>query len=114
MMSKACQRVVRGGPSSTVSLLGGSMRIGNRLGIAVVGAWFAATSVSLAADVARRVQPVPLGGSLSGQSGDQHYGVYVPTQFGGVLTVSATDGKVGTITGPDGRERTNGEEVGNN
>ncbi|MCA1684966.1 MAG: hypothetical protein LC745_03075 [Planctomycetia bacterium] len=91
------------------------MRIGKRLGIAAVGAWLAATAVTLAtgADVARRVQPVPLGGSLPGQSGDHHYGVYVPTRFGGVLKVAATDGKLGPILGPDGRERANGEEVGN-
>ena len=92
------------------------MRIGNRLGIAVVGAWLAAMTVTLAtgADVAKRVQPVPLGSSLTGQSGDQQYGVYVPTRFGGMLTVAATDGTLGPITGPDGRPRTNGAEVGNN
>jgi len=92
------------------------MRIGNRLGMAVVGAMFAAITATLAtgADAAKRVQPVPLGGSLAGQSGERHYGVYVPTRFGGELTLKTTSGTIGRIVGPDGRERTNGKEVGNN
>ena len=92
------------------------MRIGNRLGMAVVGAWLAVATANLAAraDAARRVQPVPLGGSLSGQSGDRQYGVYIPTKFGGELTVKTTGGTLGPIVGPDGRERANGSEVGNN
>ena len=92
------------------------MRIGSRLGIAVVGVWIATATVTLAAeaDPARRVQPVPLGGSLSAQSGDQHFGVYVPTKFGGELTVTTTAGTVAQIVGPDGRDRANGREVGNN
>ena len=54
-------------------LLGGSMRIGNRLGGAVVWAIVAAMAATLGrgADAAERVQPVPLGGSLAGQSGDR-------------------------------------------
>ena len=92
------------------------MRIGNRLGMAVIGAWLAAMAVTpgAGADATRRVVPVPLGGTLSGQAGDQHFGVYVPTKFGGMLSVKTTEGKVGTIVGPDGRERANGSEVGNN
>ncbi len=91
------------------------MRIGSRLGNAAIGALLAAMTATLAAgaDATKRVQPVLLGGLLSGQSGEQHYGVYVPTKFGGVLTVSTTDGTIGPIVGPDGRERTNGQEVGN-
>ncbi len=89
------------------------MRIVKRFGIAAIGAWFAAMSVTLAvADVAKRVQSVPLGGATSEQSSDQQYGVYIPTRFGGVLTVTTTDGELGPIIGPDGRERTNGGEVG--
>ena len=81
------------------------MRIGNRLGMVVVGAMLATTTATLAAgaDAAKRVQPVPLGGSLADQSGEQHFGVYVPTQFGGELTVKTTAGTIGTIVGPDGR-----------
>ena len=92
------------------------MRIGNRLGMAAVGALLAAMSATLArgADEAKRVQPVPLGGELLDQTGDHYYGVYVPTKFGGELTVKATAGKVGPIVGPDGRERANGSDVGMN
>ncbi len=61
---------------------------------------------------ADRVKPVPLGGSLSEQTGDQYFGVYVPTRFGGALTVKSTAGKIASITGPDGKPRSNGGEVG--
>jgi hypothetical protein len=92
------------------------MRIGNRLGAAALAAVAATAGATLAvgADGAQRVQPVPLGGSLSGQSGDRHFGVYVPTKFGGELTVSTTSGKLGPVVGPDGRERSNGRDVGMN
>src|SRR5262249_38712170 len=66
------------------------------------------------AGVAERVQPVPLGGAISEQEGDRQFGVYVPTQFGGELTIKTTVGTVSKITGPDGRERRNGQEVGRN
>src|SRR4051812_10414601 len=92
------------------------MRIGNRLGVAAIAAIIAtsgATSV-VGQDAVKRVQPVPLGGSLSGQTGEHHYGVYVPTKFGGELKVEATAGKVGPILGPDGKERANGQDVGGN
>ncbi len=39
--------------------------------------------------------------------------MYVPTRFGGNLTVKASAGRVEAITGPDGRPRLNGEDVGN-
>src|SRR5579871_2355518 len=93
---------------------GGSMRIGNRLVGRVAGAIVAVlTATSAPRAVAdEQVQPVPLGGSLTGQKGDRYFGVYVPTRFGGVLTIKSTSGKVQAIKGPDGRERRNGEEVG--
>jgi hypothetical protein len=92
------------------------MRIGNRLGVAALTAAIAAAGATLAvgADAPKRVQPVPLGGSLAAQSGDQHYGVYVPTRFGGELTVRTTSGEVSALTGPDGRPRGNGQDVGMN
>jgi len=92
------------------------MRIGNRIGVAAVGAVFAVISVSMAAraDEPKRVHPVPLGGTLANQVGDQSFGVYVPTLYGGVLTVTTTGGSVGQILGPDGRQRGNGQEVGMN
>ena len=92
------------------------MRIGNRLGGAVVWALVAATSAisGAGASAAERVQPVPLGGSLGDLSGDRRYGVYVPTRFGGELAIKSSSGTVGAITGPDGRERQHGQEVGEN
>ena len=47
------------------------MRIGNRLGTVAVAAGLAAMTATLAAgaDATKRVQPVPLGGSLVAQSG---------------------------------------------
>jgi hypothetical protein len=93
------------------------MRIGNRLGGWTVWTLVVATvAIITPAQAAERVQvqPVPLGGSLAGQSGDRSYGVYVPTRFGGVLAIKATSGRVEALTGPDGRPRRNGEEVGQN
>jgi hypothetical protein len=92
------------------------MRIGSRLGLAVVGLIIAATAAGRAtgADAVKRVRPVPLGGELVAQTGELQFGVYVPTKFGGVLTVHVSHGTIGTITGPDGRERSNGQDVGNN
>ncbi len=90
------------------------MRIGSKLVAAVawviVGA--STTAAPGAADV-ERVRPVPLGGALADQSGDRSFGVYVP-RFGGALSVKTTAGTVERLTGPDGRPRTNGGEVGEN
>ena len=99
------------------------MRIGNRLGVAAIAALAATAMAGVAAAAAargdagapdaKRVTTVPLGGSLGSQTGDHFFGVYVPTRFGGELTVKTTDGRVGTLKGPDGRDRENGREVGN-
>ena len=70
----------------------------------------AATPQGAAADEPAR--PVPLGGTLIGQLGDRFYGVYVPTRHGGTLTITASDGAVEAIIGPDGRPRSNGQELG--
>ena len=70
------------------------MRIGSRVGMAVAGAMIAAATVSVAAeDKAVQRVLVPLGGSVSEPPGD-HFGVYVPTRFGGELTIGATGGWV--------------------
>jgi hypothetical protein len=61
-----------------------------------------------------RVVPVPVGGTVTARMGESDFGVYVPTRFGGNLTVKTTSGTVEALTGPDGRTRTNGQEVGNN
>ena len=76
-------------------------------GIAIVAGCLGATPAR-----ADRVTPVPLGGSLADQKGEHSYGVYVPTRFGGVLSVKATAGTVEALTGPDGKPRISGEEVG--
>lgn len=91
------------------------MRIGIRLGGAMAWTIVAAVSASFAfgADEGR-VQPVLLGGTVPGLSGDRYYGVYIPTRFGGVLTVSTTGGDIAALTGPDGRPRTNKQDVGLN
>jgi len=92
------------------------MRIGNRLGVVAVGLALAASVATRTsrADSAKRVQPVPLGGSIAGQSEGRQFGVYVPTRFGGELTVKTTEGTLGPITGPDGREHANGSDLGDN
>lgn len=66
------------------------------------------------AAVDETITRVPLGGTLSARSGEHRYAVYVPTRFGGVLTIKTTDGEVTKLTGPDGKLRMNGEEVGDN
>jgi len=90
------------------------MRIGNRLGGVVFWALVATTAAAADDPAPGRVTPVHLGGSVSGQSGDRFYGVYVPTKFGGELTIKTTSGTISEIRGPDGRERINGHEVGMN
>ena len=64
------------------------------------------------AEAADRVTPVPLGGTSTIQKGEASYGVYVPTRFGGDLTIEVSKGDVEAITGPDGRPRENGQDVG--
>jgi hypothetical protein len=90
-----------------------------RIGIRLIGA-VASTAVvamtatfALGARASDEVRHVPLGGSLTGQVGDRYFGVYVPTRFGGVLTIKASSGTVEEIVGPDGRQRRNDQEVGN-
>ena len=57
----------------------------------------------------------PWADTLANQSGDQHFGVYVPTRFGGELTVKTTDGKVvNAWSAPTARSVSNGQEVGVN
>src|SRR5262245_7102742 len=88
------------------------MRIGNRLGGMLVWALAATMSVADGAQTTERVTTVPLGGSLDGQTGERFFGVYVPTRFGGELTIKATSGKVVELRGPDGVPRTIGQEIG--
>jgi hypothetical protein len=88
------------------------MRIGNRLGGALLGMIVALGGTSARAESAEQVVAVPLGGSLEAREGEHYYGVYVPTRFGGELTVKTSDGTVQDIKGPNGAARTNGQDVG--
>ena len=88
------------------------MRIGNWLGGSVIWALAATMSMAASAGTAEHVTTVPLGGSLDGQSGDHHYGVYVPTRFGGELKVTTTDGQVVDLKGPKGTPKVNGQDIG--
>ena len=45
-----------------------------------------------AAEPREEVKHVPLGGTLTGQMGDHYFGVYVPTRFGGNLTITPSSG----------------------
>ena len=82
--------------------------------VRVIGAFVAVLGMATAsAQAAERVTTIPLGGSLAGQqSGDHYFGVYVPTRFGGELTIKTTSGKVVELKGPNGAERTNGQDIG--
>lgn len=90
------------------------MRIVGRMECTVWGllAALALAIPALGAAAADRVQPVPIGGTLANLTGDRDYGIYVPTRFGGVLTIQSTSGTVERLIGPDGRPRQNGSEVG--
>ena len=88
------------------------MRIGNWLGGSVIWALAATMSLVASAGTAEHVTTVPLGSSLDGLSGDHHYGVYVPTRFGGDLTVTTTDGQIADLKGPTGQPKVNGQEIG--
>lgn len=93
------------------------MRTGIRIGESVVWAIVLAASGFCSigsASAADKVQSVPLGGSATVQPAEQTYGVFVPTRFGGSLTIMASEGAIEGLTGPDGRARKNGEEVGEN
>src|SRR5690242_10035050 len=78
---------------NTTPVLGGSMRIGIRLGGAMFGVIVTMMGTTTRADSAERVVAIPLGGSLEAQKGDHNYGVYIPTRFGGELKIESTDGK---------------------
>lgn len=90
------------------------MRIGNRFGGVMFWVLLVASTASADPGPAKRVQPVPLGGERDGLTGDHDYGVYVPTRFGGELSIKTSSGNLSALKGPDGRERANGGEVGMN
>ena len=63
-------------------------------------------------EVTTRFRPLPIGESVNIESPDRHFGVFIPTGFGGELTVETTSGAVGPITGPDGRAHASGQDIG--
>jgi hypothetical protein len=87
------------------------MRIGNRLGGVLVWALVATGGVAANARTTERVI-VPLGSTLDRQTGDRYFGVYVPTRFGGQLTVTASSGQVSELKGPNGADQPNGQDIG--
>src|SRR5262249_24714341 len=101
---------MRSGETDFDKRSGGSMLIGNRLAAFVLCA-LAATSV--AAQDHQRARPVPLGGTLNGQGGDQYFAVYVPTRFGGELKATASSGRIVELKDPHGAAWNNGQDVGN-
>lgn len=57
---------------------------------------------------------VPLGGAVSCSSGGRRFKVYVPTKWGGVLAVVATQGTISELKYPSGAPFANGTETGEN
>jgi hypothetical protein len=92
------------------------MRKRSKIGGVVAGIFLAGLAAARGEEAAQQVQPVPLGGSLYGQTGDRNYGVYIPTRYGGNLTITATDGTVEALKGPgpNGAARQNGADTGMN
>lgn len=88
------------------------MRLGFYLCCAMASAVLASAFAPREVTAAERVQTVPLGSTLGRQIGDRTYGVYVPTRHGGTLTVKSSAGTIEALTGPDGRPRSSGREVG--
>ncbi|MFM7318992.1 MAG: hypothetical protein ACKO5E_18760 [bacterium] len=58
-----------------------------------------------------QVLSVPLGGRTVSLDGDKKFGIYVPTRFGGSLTVDISEGTITNFKGPDGRAFDNGAET---
>ena len=95
---------------------GGSMRIGNRLGGTVFWSLLVSLSVSWASGLRLEYgQACPRRRTHTSQNGDRFYGDLHPRRVRrGMLTIKTSSGTVSTITGPDGRERQNGQDVGMN
>src|SRR4051794_8103474 len=92
--------------------MGGSMRSGNRLGGLLAWALAATMGVAVEAQTSEQVTSIPLGGKAGGESGDRYFGVYIPTRFGGELTIKASSGQVVELKGPRGQALSNGKDIG--
>ncbi len=94
------------------------MRIGNRLGVVVVGACSPDGGGGHRSG-ARRTTPSVSNRYPSGAPSPTRRATIIMASTSrpnsaAILTVNTTSGKVGPIVGPDGRERGNGAEVGMN
>ena len=77
------------------------MRIGNRLGGAVIGRGRRHGGDDRPARTPRsESRPSPWVARSKSRTGDHYYGVYVPTRFGGELTIKSTDGQGRRDQGP--------------
>jgi hypothetical protein len=88
------------------------MFIGNRLLGLVIGTVVIGSTTLVLADEPPRAIPVPLGGVSQTQTGDQLFGVYVPTRFGGELRVTSTDGKILDRKTAANTTWTDGQDIG--
>ena len=64
-------------------------------------------------DLASRTK-VPLGNSISGTGEIDCYKIYVPTKWGGILTITTTQGTIADLKYPNGTAYANGTEIGEN
>ena len=60
------------------------------------------------------ISKVPLGGTVHGTTNGQQFKVFVPTKWGGVLTVATTSGTSAELKYPDGSTFQNGHDTGEN
>ncbi len=85
---------------------------GNRLGGLLGWALAATINVAVGAQTAERATSVPLGSISEVQTGDREFAVYIPTRFGGELTIKVSSGQVEGLKGSKGQALTNGRDIG--
>src|SRR5829696_8403552 len=75
--------------------------------------WFLAATAFGAGEDAPRYRPLMLGAAARIDSADnRHFGVYIPTRFGGKLKVDVSSGRLSSLVGPGGDQCQNGQELG--
>ena len=85
---------------------------GNQLRGFLVWAMAATMNVAVVAQTAERATSVPLGGISALQTGDRDFAVYIPTRFGGELTVKTSSGQVEGLKTSKGLVLKNGQDIG--
>jgi hypothetical protein len=85
---------------------------GNQLGSFLVWALAATINVAVSAQTAERTTSVPLGSISEQQTGDREFAVYIPTRFGGELTVKCSSGDVQGLRTSKGLALRNGQDIG--